>query len=283
MSHLSLRASRLAQLDAHLSAPLRERLWQGDMLFAPASSVASGFAALDAQLPGGGWPARCLTELLIPAPGIGEMRLLAPCLAALVKAQRQIIVLASDEADHGLLYPDGWAQLGIDPRGLLLVRAERPADRLWAVEQSLRSAAFGALLAWLPEARADALRRLQLAAASAQGLSFLLRPAGAQAQSSPAPLRLLLARPPALQTQDRLLSIQLIKRRGPMQVQPLLLRLPEPRALHRPAAPATTPARTTRLAPASLTPAASWTVLNHALGRSALPDTAPRSHPAPAA
>jgi protein ImuA len=50
--------------------------------------LASGHAALDAQLPGGGWPVGALTELLLPHPGVGELRLLAPALAALQRQQR---------------------------------------------------------------------------------------------------------------------------------------------------------------------------------------------------
>jgi protein ImuA len=34
------------------------------------------------QLPGGGWPQGVVTELLLPHPGVGELRLLAPALAA---------------------------------------------------------------------------------------------------------------------------------------------------------------------------------------------------------
>ncbi|HXS31094.1 MAG TPA: hypothetical protein VN755_09700, partial [Steroidobacteraceae bacterium] len=45
-------------------------------------AVPSGFAALDLQLPGGGWPRRVLTELLLPHPGIGEIRLLSASLVA---------------------------------------------------------------------------------------------------------------------------------------------------------------------------------------------------------
>ena len=47
-----------------------------------ARPCASGFAALDAELPGGGWPRRVLSELLLPHPGVGEIRLLAPALVA---------------------------------------------------------------------------------------------------------------------------------------------------------------------------------------------------------
>ena len=42
-------------------------LWRGDEFGAPAASVLpTGFARLDAELPGGGWPCGALTELLQP-------------------------------------------------------------------------------------------------------------------------------------------------------------------------------------------------------------------------
>jgi hypothetical protein len=48
----------------------------------------SGFAVLDAQLPGGGWPIGAITELMPELAGIGELRLLAPALVALARAGR---------------------------------------------------------------------------------------------------------------------------------------------------------------------------------------------------
>jgi len=47
------------------------------------SVVSSGFPELDAGLPGGGWPAGALTEILPAHEGIGELRLLGPALAGL--------------------------------------------------------------------------------------------------------------------------------------------------------------------------------------------------------
>ena len=56
-------------------------VWRGGELeHAVQPSVATGHARLDAELPGGGWPAAGLTELLLEAPGSGELRLLAPLL-----------------------------------------------------------------------------------------------------------------------------------------------------------------------------------------------------------
>jgi hypothetical protein len=99
-----------------------------------------------------------------------------------------------------------------------VVQSEKPADRLWAVEQVLKSANFGALLCWLPQARPEHLRRLQLAANSSEGLTFVFRPACAQRESSPAPLRLLCQAEPAGHV-----SVEVIKRRGPVASSPIIL------------------------------------------------------------
>ena len=215
-------------------AGMGARLWRADALStSPLPSTPSGFRALDQELPGGGWPARCLTELAVAHAGVGEIRFLAATLASLTQAGREVVLLAPPHRPD----PVGWEQLGIDMRRVLIVRAARPIDRLWAIEESLKSSAFGALLAWLPEekalARPDALRRLQLAAASADGLAFVMRPWAAQHHASPAPLRLSLSvGQPA--GHRRTLSVRLLKRRGPVLGQPLTLILPEVRQALRP-------------------------------------------------
>lgn len=182
---------------------------------------ASGFAALDAVLPGGGWPASCLTELLCREPGIGELRLLIPLLQRLTQQRRFVILLAPPH----IPYAPALASFGVQLDYLIVVQAAHAADRLWAVEQALRSSGFGALLAWLPQQRTrpEHLRRLQLAAQSASGPVFLFRELAAQFEASPAPLRLLLLPRPAQQ-----LSVQVLKRRGPVIAQPLLIKLPQP-------------------------------------------------------
>jgi protein ImuA len=193
------------------------------------ATMASGFAALDAVLPGGGWPARALTELLLPHAGIGEIRLLAPALAAVQAAQRGVMLF-----DPPAL-PFGWAlnACGLDVQQLYLVRSRDglrgnarsllpAADVLWALEQTLKSGHVGAVLAWLPaRLPADALRRLQLAAQGHDGPAFLLRDESQRNKPSPAPLRLLLhaAGPDSLR-------LHLLKRRGPPLAQALLLALP---------------------------------------------------------
>jgi protein ImuA len=209
---------------------LHPALWQAHQLARPgATVVASGYPELDAQLPGGGWPARALTELLLPHPGVGELRLLAPVLAALQQGLRSVIWFDPP----ALPSADVLVELGLDLRQLAVVRPRQllkgaararlpAADVLWALEQSLKSGHLGAVLAWLPaRLPADALRRLQLAAQAHDGPAFVLRDAALARQPSPAPLRLLLS-----SAGPDLLQVVLLKRRGPPQTQPLLLELP---------------------------------------------------------
>lgn len=181
-------------------------------------SVASGHSSLDAELPGRGWPIGCVTELLVRALGVGELRLLAPALSRLAQANKNILLLAPPQLPYG----PALAALGLPPERFVVVRAPEPADRLWAIEQSLKSQQFGALLAWLPNpTRPEHIRRFQLAARFAQGPVFLFRPLSAQAESSAAPLRIAL-----LPRQYPGLGVHILKRRGPVQIDPILVNLP---------------------------------------------------------
>ena len=222
-------------------------LWRADQLACAATPGAvarpTGFAALDAELPGGGWPAAGLTELLLAAPGSGELRLLSPWLGRGLDPAGQVLCIAPPFMPYApALHALGWPL-----ERLLLVRPESLADAAWAAEQGLRSGACAAVLWWqgqeragppqgrIPEGEArrypseraaaatlaTALRRLHLAAQEGACPLFALRPASAQAQSSPAPLRLALA--PAALGQ---LALTVFKRRGPAMTQALQLMLP---------------------------------------------------------
>jgi protein ImuA len=202
--------------------PIHPALWRASQIgHAGLQALPSGFSRLDAQLPGGGWPQGMLTELIARESGIGELRLLVPVLRQLTRERKTVILLGPPH----IPYAPALTSFGIDLDHLLIVQAGNAPDRLWAVEQTLRSASFGALLAWLPQekTRPDHLRRLQLAAQSACGPVFLFRSLAAQSESSPAPLRLLLL--PRAQQQ---ISVQLLKRRGPVLLDPILLDLPQP-------------------------------------------------------
>jgi protein ImuA len=198
-----------------LSSSLPHALWRGDALGShAASAISTGFARLNRELPGGGWPASALTELLWTQQGGGEFRLLGPALADLSRQGKSIILLAPPH----LVFAPALAQAGIDIGQVLLVQSDRPADRLWAVEQILKSAQSGALLCWLPQARPEHLRRLQLAANNGDGLTFVFRPAAAQMEPSPAPLRLLCEAAPCGR-----IAVEVIKRRGPAASGPIIL------------------------------------------------------------
>ncbi len=191
-------------------------VWRADQLAASAGSVlSSGHPALDAQLPGGGWPVGALTELLQVQSGAGEWGLLLPALAQRLSSTaspKARLVLVG--APHVPLGPALQAR-GLDAQRLLWVRTDTPAARAWACEQALRCADVAAVLAWLPQVRADALRRLHLAAHDHAKLLWVLRPAQAQHESSPAPLRLLLESAAQGLGAPHESHVSILKRRGP--------------------------------------------------------------------
>ena len=125
-----------------------------------------------------------LTELLLPADGVGELRLLLPTLARLTQGARDIVLIAPPY----LPYPDGWRQAGVDFAHVHLVEAA-PRDALWAAEQCLRSGSLAAVLCWPRNADDRALRRLQVAAETGQSLGFAFRDVRAADNPSPAALR----------------------------------------------------------------------------------------------
>jgi protein ImuA len=237
MSAALLRPSSSAALAVPARRPglpdpeaLHPALWRAHQLGRSQDEpVPSGFAALDAQLPGGGWPRRALSELLLPHPGIGELRLLAPALRQVMASGRVVMLFDPPET----LCAAGWTQLGVALEQLVIVqprsRVQGPArerlpqpDVLWAIEQALKSGHVGAVLAWLPaRLRAEVMRRLQLAAHAHDGPAFVLRDSAAAQRPSPAPLRLGL-QPAGADA----LAVRLLKRRGPGLAQPLRLALP---------------------------------------------------------
>ena len=222
----ALRAEREGPVQARVRpAPetLHPALWLGHQLGrSPARAVATGFAALDAELPDGGWPRRVLSELLLPHPGIGEIRLLAPPLVAAQREGRPVMIF-DPPAD---LSAAALASLGFDVDQLLVVntraRVVPGSDSLWALEQALKSGHVGAIVAWLPpRLRADRLRRLQLAAHQHDGPAFVVREAAVAGRPTASPLRLGLQAGGA----DRL-QVRVLKRRGPPLEAPLSLELP---------------------------------------------------------
>ena len=207
---MSASLSPLPRVDVHAD------VWQADALAgAPARVLATGDTLLDAQLPGGGWPLGALTEVLQPVGVHSEWRLLLPALAC--SGTGAVVLVGAPQQPFG---PALGAQ-GLASWRLLWVDVQPPAQRLWATEQALRCADVDAVLAWLVQVRPEQLRRLQIAAAEFDKLLFVMRPESAQAESSPAALRLW-AGPTATDRVDAL-ELRAFKRRGPPLVQPLHL------------------------------------------------------------
>lgn len=115
---------------------------------------------------------------------------------------------------------------GFDLACLLIVktraRSLSGSKSLWSLEQTLKSGHVGAVLAWLPpRLPAEQVRRLQLAAHNHDGVAFMVRESAVADRPSASPLRLALRAGGA----DRL-RIDVVKRRGPPRLEPLLLELP---------------------------------------------------------
>ena len=168
-------------------------------------SVPSGFAALDAELPGGGWPRGALTEILLDGTGLGECSLLLPALLQIQREGRWGMLVAPPHRAHG----PAWVSAGVDLAQLAIVSSAQPRDVLWATEQALSNAALGVVLCWATSVDARQLRRLQVAAAGGNSVMFLFRPLRAAQSSSAAPLRLLLS-----SGERGSLGLKVLKRRG---------------------------------------------------------------------
>jgi protein ImuA len=197
---------------------LNHAVWRANQMASGlATVVASGHAALDRELPDGGWPAASLIELLPQQPGIGEMRLLSPALVSIAQ-HRRIALVQPPHAPHVA----AWSNWGLAAERLLWIKAGCTADALWSVEQILRNGSCGAVLFWQSHSRPEALRRLHLAAQAGDTLCWLLRPLAAAQDASPSPLRL------ALQPARAGIAVHILKRRGPAREEPLFVPLGVP-------------------------------------------------------
>jgi hypothetical protein len=217
----------------------RQTVWRGAAapitLAEPA--IPTGYAGLDAEFPGGGWPVGGLAEVLCRSEGIGELQIVLPALAALTAAGHRVAWLAPPH----LPYAPALRAAGVRLGQLTVIRAPGRRDALWAAEQALRARSFHALLLWLPRASYPELRRLAVAAQAGPGFALAFRPPEAACESSPAVLRL------SLEAREGQLAVHIMKRRG------LPLAAPFPVPIERPACKG--PARALGRAPFPAIPA----------------------------
>jgi protein ImuA len=137
---------------------------------------------IDEALPEGGLPTACLHEILAAEPGAATA--FATLLLARAQAMSETgsVLWISHEPDA---CPQGLARMGLAPRHLVLVRAPRAQDALWATEEAARCPAVAATLLHAPSREGPdmtALRRLQLAAETGGGITLLL---GADTEAPP--------------------------------------------------------------------------------------------------
>lgn len=134
------------------------------------------------SLLGGGLARRALHEISPAAPvHLGAACGFALALAALAGkgTGRETLFIQTDftRLEAGVPYGLGLDLFGLSSRRLLVLRARRPIDALFAMEEALKCAALASVIAELPDDAADltATRRLSLAARSHDGLGLLLR------------------------------------------------------------------------------------------------------------
>ena len=202
-----VRGRRTPARPGELPPDIEAAIWRGNELGSPVTSVlATGFTALDAELPGAGWPCHSLTEILQPQATVAEWRLLAPAMHQVVARGGNIVVVGPPKSPH----LPGLKHAGLDERHLVWIQADAPAERLWVTEQLVKNNAAGLLVSWLPQARQEQIRRLQVCAQACDGPVFLCRPAAAEHEPSAAPLRVQLRF-----GLDWELHVHLLKRKGP--------------------------------------------------------------------
>ena len=197
----------------------RGDIWRGDRLATAGEVLSTGYALLDAALPGGGWPGGSLVDVMQASAGIGELQLLLPALARLTACDQWAVL----QAPPWQVFAPAWQAGGVRLSRLVVFRPEqlkKPADQLWAAEQILRAGSVGIALLWLPRATTAAhLRRLQVAAEAGGCTGFFLQDESRLAHPSAAPLRL------RLEAHVDGLLIHVVKRRGAPLARPLLLPL----------------------------------------------------------
>jgi protein ImuA len=132
-----------------------------------------GLPELDRAL-GGGLATGCLHEVA-GALDDGAATGFVAALAAGLAGETGAVLWCLPRPD---LYGPGLAAAGLDLARLIVLRAPRPADCLWAMEEGARSGALAAAVGEVDKLSLTAARRLQLASETGGVTAFLLRAAG---------------------------------------------------------------------------------------------------------
>ena len=158
-----------------------------------------GADEIDSHLPGGGLVCGALHEVFAADAGIATAfcALLAGRLARAADTDFILWCERPRILDAGILYGPALLPFGIDPGRLILVRARRDADALWAMEEGLRCRRLAAIVGEVEKLSLTASRRLQLAAEETGVTVLALRPGNAAPPPSAAATRWRLGTPDA--------------------------------------------------------------------------------------
>jgi protein ImuA len=133
-----------------------------------------GLGPVDKALPGNGLALAALHEIAGSGGEEEDGAVAAAFLAGiLARLKPRLPVLWC--LGEGDLYAPGLAAFGFYPRRLILARARRPSEMLWAMEEGLRSATLAAVVGEVEELSLAASRRLLLAAEGSGVTGFALR------------------------------------------------------------------------------------------------------------
>ncbi|MFM8734053.1 MAG: ImuA family protein [Pirellulales bacterium] len=220
-------------------APAAALVSGGDLLVRERARpvVSTGFRSLDALLPAGGVRPGSLVEWLAEGDTVatgGGAATLAVAVACRLAAAGDGTGAGGDRArPRTIVVVDrtGWFHppavlpwLGSERR-LVVARASRDDDEIWAIDQALRCTGVAAVLAW-PRARmggarpgsrqggasqqwSTAMRRWQLAAASSGAIGLFVRPRVARGEPSWAEARIAVAAQPGGTLTERRLRLTL--------------------------------------------------------------------------
>lgn len=136
----------------------------------------------DASLIGAGLARGALHEVCAASPGSG----VAFAAILLARCGGQVLWIATEQ-ESNLVWPPGLVPFGLAPDKLILARAARWPEALWAMEEALRCPALGAAVLMAGSGQGldlTATRRLHLAAEAGGVFGLLLRPDGAAGASA---------------------------------------------------------------------------------------------------
>jgi protein ImuA len=136
-----------------------------------------GIAALDRTLPSGGLALGAMHEILGAGPDEEDGAAAAGFIAGIVgrvgnAGPGWLVLWCLRQRD---LYGPGLAAHGLDPARIVIVRAARDDDLLWALEEGLRTPGIAAVVGEIGRLPMVAGRRLQLAAEHSGIPALLLR------------------------------------------------------------------------------------------------------------